>query len=87
MNLKLKDGYVLHEIAGEYLLLPEQSVDLSALLNLNETGAFLWKLLQTQTDKQALTAALVKEYSVDEKTAAKDTEDFILRLKELDLLA
>ena len=84
--MKLKTGYVLHEIAGEYMVLPERSVDLSSLLSLNETGAFLWRKLETQTDEQALVAALTEEFAVETSAAKQDVHDFILRLEELGLL-
>ena len=85
--MKRKEGKTLYEIAGEKLLLPEASADLTSMLSLNETGAFLWNQLQTDTEEEALVAALTKEFSVDAETAKKDVREFVARLKELDLLA
>ena len=85
--MKRKEGKTLYEIAGEKLLLPEASADLTSMLSLNETGAFLWNQLQTETDEETLALALTKEFSVDAETAKKDIREFVARLKELDLLA
>lgn len=86
-TMKCKEGKTLYEIAGEKLILPEASADLTAMLSLNETGAFLWNQLQNETDEDALVAALTQEFCVDEQTARTDVREFIARLKELDLLA
>ena len=85
--MKLKSGKTLYEIAGENLVLPEASADLSSLLSLNETGAFLWNLLQNETEEAALVSALTAEYNVDVDTAKEHVRQFVERLKELDLLA
>lgn len=86
-KMKLKSGYILHEVAGEYLVLPADGADLSSMLNLNETGAFLWRQLEQETDEQSICTALTDEYDVDAQTAETHVHQFIAQLKELKLLA
>ena len=56
--MKLKDGFVLRQIAGEYVAIPSgEQVDLNRMITLNGTGAFLWERLAQDTTAQALEEA------------------------------
>ena len=80
--MKLKDGFLLRNVAGQAVVLPMGgTLNLNTMITLNETGAFLWERLQKETDEAALVAALLKEYDVDEATAAKSVAAFIEKLK------
>ena len=52
-----------------------------------ETGCTLWKRLEQEAELADLTAALLAEYDVDEKTAAAAAEQFVAELKNHDFLA
>jgi len=81
--MKLKDGFILRTVAGQTVVLPTgDELDLNMMITLNDTGKFLWELLQTETDEAALTAELLKEYDVDEATAAKAVAGFVAKLSE-----
>ena len=85
--MKLKDGFVLRQVAGEYVAIPSGSeVDLDKMITLNETGAFLWEQLNTETTPEALTEALLGEYEVDRDTAVKCVGGFIAKLEDYGLL-
>lgn len=84
-NMRIKDEFVLQELIDEYIVVPvgDESDRLHGIIRLNDTGAFLWKLL-SQNDKteDALVNALVDEYRIDIDTAKKDVNDFICVVKE-----
>ena len=85
--MKLKNGFLLREVAGQKVVLPtDGALDLNMMITLNDTGAFLWEKLQSETDEAALTAALLKEYDVDEATAQKSVAAFVQKLSENDFL-
>ena len=85
--MKLKEGFILREVAGEMIVIPSgDDLDLKMMITLNDTGAFLWKLLEQETDEAALTAALLAEYDVDEDTARTHVAAFVAQLKERDFL-
>jgi hypothetical protein len=46
----------------------------------------LWPLLAAGTDRDALVAAVVGEFEVDEATAGRDVDGFVAALGEQDLL-
>lgn len=85
--MKLKENFLVREIAGQHVVIPVGDMDLNAMITLNETGAFLWKLLESETNEAVLVAALLAEYDVDEATARKAVEAFVQTLKDHDFLA
>ena len=86
--MKLKDGFLLRQVAGQTVVLPVGGdLDLNMMITLNDTGAFLWEHLQVDTDEAALVAALLKEYDVDEETAKRSVGAFVAKLHENGFLA
>lgn len=86
--MKVKDGFALREIAGKTVVIPAgDGLDLDRMITLNETGLFLWKLLERETEEDAVLAALLAEYDVDETVAKRHVSAFIDQLKEHDFLA
>lgn len=85
--MKIKEGFLLRTIAGQHVVVPTgQHLDLSLMITLNETGAFLWEKLQVETTKNALVDALLSEYNVNKKTALNDVMTFIHKLSDNQLL-
>ena len=79
--LKLKDGFILRQIAGETMVIPSgEELDLNMMITLNETGRFRWERLQNGTTEDALVAALLEEYDVDEATARAQVVKFVEKL-------
>ena len=86
--MKLKEGFLLREVAGEHVVISVGGeVNLNGMITLNDTGCTLWKRLEQEAEIADLTAALLAEYEVDEPTAQQAAERFVAKLKELDLLA
>lgn len=86
--MKLKDGYLLRNVAGVHLVVPiaERVIEFKGMMTLNETGAFLWQqLLEEQTEEELL-SDLIEEFQVDRETASKDIKDFIKKLKDVNVL-
>ena len=85
--MKLKDGFILREVAGQTVVLPVGGdLDLNMMITLNETGAFLWKQLENENDEAGLVTALLAEYDVDETTAKNAVEGFVAKLNKNDFL-
>lgn len=81
--MKLKDGFILRKVGGQVVVLPTTGdMDLNTMIKLNETGAFLWERMQAETDENALVAALLAEYDVDEATARRSVQSFVGKLSD-----
>lgn len=86
--LKLKEGYIVREVAGQIVALPTgDDLDLNVMITLNGTGKFLWELIEKGTDEDALVGALLAEYDVDETTAKAGVQRFVAKLNENGFLA
>lgn len=86
--MKLKPDFLLREVAGETVVLPMGSaMELNMMITLNETGKFLWQRLEQETDEDALVAALLEEYDVDEAAARTHVEAFVAKLRQHEFLA
>lgn len=83
-KMKIKDHYVLRNIAGEYIVIPRgrATLDFQATIVLNETGAYLWKLMVEPVTEDALVSQMIVEYDVPRDTAAADVAKFIELLRE-----
>lgn len=86
--MKLKDGFLLRQVAGEHVVLPVgPELASNIMITLNGTGAFLWERLQSETDEDALVAALLNEYDVEEAQARACVAAFVKQLEENGFLA
>ena len=86
--MKIKPDYLLRKVADSYVVVPvgKATVDFNGMINLNETGAFLWQQLQKGADEETLLKAMLSEYDVGEETAAEGIDSFLSKLREADLL-
>lgn len=81
--MKIKEGFLLRQVAGQTVVLPtDDALDLNMMITLNDTGAFLWERLLSETDEAGLVAALLAEYDVDEETARKSVAAFVKKLND-----
>lgn len=76
--MKIQPGFNLKEVADSFVIVPTGAniVDFSAMITINETGAFLWNLLKEDIDEQTLAEKLMEEYEIDKDTALSDVKEF-----------
>ncbi len=86
--MKIKEGFVLREVAGSYIVVAvgETVKTFNGVINLNQTGALLWKELSKGGDENALVKILLDNFDVAEEIAKQDVTAFIKRLKDANLL-
>lgn len=86
--MKIKEGFVLRNVADATIVVPtgKASLDFNGMITLNETGAFLWRLLESDTTEEAMLAAMLAEFEVGEETARAGIERFVAKLNSEGLL-
>lgn len=86
--MKLKKNFILREVAGTFLVVAvgDAVKNFNKAINLNSTGAFLWKQLENEVTEEELIDKLIEEYEIDRETAKKDISGFLQRLREANLL-
>ena len=75
--MKTKDGFVLREMCGEYIVSAEglQNINFNKLISLNSTAAFLWeKVCDKDFTEDDLAKLLVEEYEIDWELALNDSK-------------
>ena len=81
--MKIKEGFLLRQVAGQNVALPDaETLDLNMMITLNETAAFLWERMQSESSEDALVQALLGEYDVNEATARTAVAGFIKKLSD-----
>ena len=58
----------------------------NGIINLNETGAFLFELLQKGAERDELVDKILEEYDVDREKAEADIDVFIQKVRDADVL-
>lgn len=86
--MKVRKDFVLRETAGDYMIIPTgrtvQSFD--GLITVNEVGADLWNMLQSEVTFDDLLRGILTIYDVDEETAEEDIREFLDTLRESGIL-
>ena len=86
--MKIKNGFVVREIAGQSVVvaLGEASKSFNGIIKLNETGRVIWDKLTEGAEKEEIINAILAEYDIDSATVEKDVDTFVATLKENNIL-
>lgn len=88
--MKIRQGYILKEnILGDNsnvgIVVPlNQSIgSLNGYIQLNETGIFIWKMLENGAQIDDIVSGILKEYKAPLNVVKKDVLNVISKLKEI----
>ena len=86
--MRLKYEFVIRKICGLTTAVPvgKEAAKFNAILNLNDTAAFILERLNSDTTEEAIADALVEDYEVDKETALKDIQGMVQMLREKNLI-
>lgn len=70
---------VTKKTGNEYVLVPlaNNIADMNKLFTLNETGAFIWELIDGKKNVGEIVAKFTEEFDIDHEIATKDILSFI----------
>lgn len=76
---RIRPGYILREIAGEYAIVPvdSDSIFSNAVMAPNETAIFLWKAFEELKTIEDIVRIGIDRYDATEKIIRNSTERFI----------
>jgi hypothetical protein len=74
---------VTRKTGSEYVLVPvtDNIADMDSVYTLNETGAFIWELIDGKRTLNEIIQVLISEYDIPEDTAIKDVFEFVQNLE------
>lgn len=86
--MKLKTKYILRSVADKTVAIAVEQGDekTDGVITLNETGAFIFSLINDGADFDTVTDKFFDEYDVTKEEAVKVVENFVEYLKNSDLL-
>ena len=86
--MEIRKKLLKREIAGESFLVPlgRTVYDSNGLFVLTELGAFIWDLLPEAENEEEILAWILEKYEVEEATAKADLEEFLAKLREMEIL-
>jgi len=72
-------GIVTKKTGDEYVLIPVANniADMNSVYTLNESGAFIWELIDGKRNVEVIINTLTEEYDIDYDSASKDVFSFI----------
>ena len=81
--MKIREGFLLRNVAGNNVVVPigQATLDFNGMMSLNETGAFIFSKMLDGTTKEQLIEDLISEYEVEREIAQKDVDDFIKKVE------
>ena len=84
--MKLKQGFITHNMGGEQVMVGTGAVSFSGLVKSNETAAFIVDQLKKETSKEAFVDAMLKEYDAPRKVIERDVERILQTLRGINAL-
>lgn len=74
---------VTRKTGSEYVLVPVSNniADMNSVFTLNETGAYIWELIDGKRTVADIIEALVSEYEISDNEAEKDVFEFVENLR------
>jgi hypothetical protein len=79
---------IFRRIAGEFILVPirQKAVDLKSVYTLNETGAFIWELIDGVKTVPQIKDKVAEEFEVDARRADVDVSQIVAQWEALSLI-
>lgn len=86
--MKFKKEFMLREIVGETILIPmgDSNNHFNGIITINELGKFIWENLESSKDEEELLHKILEEYEVEEKEAKDDLDEFLDKLRQVDII-
>ncbi len=86
--MKVKNDFILREVAGYYVVVPigEGALNFNGVINLNESGAFLWNTMKNDVTEAEMVSALLEEYDVDKERAEADVAAFVAKMRAANII-
>lgn len=84
--MKIKDGYRLRKVGNNSIVVAVGGINFTGLITVNETGTFIWKMLEKGAEAEEIVAALAQECEVNADDIRGEVLEFIEKLKGADLV-
>lgn len=84
--MKIKEGYRLRKVGNNSIVVAVGGINFTGLITVNETGTFIWKMLEKGAEPDEVVEALAKECEVNPSDIQDEVFAFLEKLKGADLV-
>ena len=84
--MKLKNGFITHEVGEQQVMVAAGDVDFNGLVRSNQTAAFIVDSLKKETTKQAIVDAMTEQYDAPRDIIERDVEAILEKLRSIEAL-
>ncbi|MBQ2244513.1 MAG: PqqD family protein [Oscillospiraceae bacterium] len=84
--MKLKDGFVTHDMGGEQIMVSTGSTAFSGLVRSNGTAAFIVDCLKEETTREEIIAKMLDKYDASEEVISADVDKILAKLRSIKAL-
>lgn len=88
--MKLKDGLILREVAGQYVIVPtgKRVREVTSIVYISSSAAYLWDYMKGhEFEKEELVQRILEHYEgVTKEKAAEDIDKFLKTLADNNIL-
>lgn len=79
--MKIKSQYKLRTVGGMNIVVSTAGMNFHGILSVNNTGEFIWRMLEKGAEENEIIKALAAECNVTEGEISGDVSEFITKLK------
>lgn len=84
--MKIKEGYRIRKVGSKSVVVAPGGINFTGLITVNETGTFIWSMLERGAELDEIVSALAKECNTQPETIKDDVIEFTEALKGADIL-
>ena len=84
--MKIKEGYRLRKVGSNSIVVALGGINFTGLITVNETGTYIWNMLEKGAEADEIVTALANECNVPEDNIKDEVAEFIEKLKGADLI-
>lgn len=75
--MKQRKGLVTEKMPDGYMIVPTEGENVGCILTINESGGFVWRLLEKERTFDEIISVLVGEYGISRSEAEEDLTEFL----------
>lgn len=84
--MKIKEGYRIRKVGSKSVVVAPGGINFTGLITVNETGTFIWGMLEKGAETDEIVSALANECKVQPEKIEGDVIEFIKTLKGAEIL-
>lgn len=84
--MKLKDGFVTHEMGGQQILVGTGSTNFAGMVRSNPTAGFIVDCLKESVTREQIIERMLEKYDVTREVVTVDVDKILGKLRDINAL-